>query len=65
MADISVLTQQRLLNIGDVGANWLDRLDDVVEELQARWGMRVGRPLSGASAAFVAEALTETGDPRC
>jgi streptomycin 6-kinase len=48
--------------MGDVGARWLEDLPGVLRALEARWDVRIGRPLPGGSTAYVAPA--EGGDGR-
>jgi streptomycin 6-kinase len=40
---------------------WLDDLPDLVSQLEESWGIVVGRPLDGATEAYVAEATTTDG----
>jgi streptomycin 6-kinase len=47
-----------------VGAEaWLEELPARIGLLERRWAVRVGRPLAGATAAYVAEATTTDGTP--
>ena len=50
--------------LGPAGRRWLDSLDDMVAELEARWQIRAGETLSGGSHALVATAVTSDGAPR-
>jgi streptomycin 6-kinase len=42
---------------------WLDDLPALVSELEQRWNIRVGAPLTGGHVAYVTEATTTDGDP--
>jgi streptomycin 6-kinase len=44
-------------------ASWLDRLPSLVVELERDWSIAVGRPYSGGTEAFVAEATLDDGTP--
>ena len=46
---------------GEAGAAWLRDLPRIVEELEQRWDVTVGRMLGGGTAAYVAEATTPEG----
>lgn len=47
-----------------VGATaWLDALDELVADLAAGWGLRLGRAYEGGTEAFVAEAWRDDGTP--
>jgi streptomycin 6-kinase len=46
---------------GTAGVAWFEGLDDLVEGLERDWDVIVGRPLSGGSCAYVAEATTMDG----
>jgi streptomycin 6-kinase len=43
--------------------DWLDELPALVAELESRWRITVGRVYPDATEAFVAEAITDGGDP--
>ena len=60
MSDVRVplLVQQRVAQLGPAGAAWLAGLDGLVADLERRWSIRVGAPLSGGSASYVARART-------
>lgn len=49
--------------LGSEGERWVDQLAMTVADLEARWGLTVGEAISGGSAAFVAEAVTDDGTP--
>ncbi len=42
-------------------SEWLDRLPALVAELEREWSISVGRPYSGGTEAFVAEAMRDDG----
>lgn len=42
---------------------WLDDLPALVSDLEQRWNIRIGEPLTGGHVAYVAEAMTTDGDP--
>lgn len=46
---------------GEAGRTWLSALPDIVEQLAARWSLRVGRAFEGGSVAFTAPAEREDG----
>ncbi|WP_369069744.1 aminoglycoside phosphotransferase family protein [Kineococcus terrestris] len=47
-----------------VGAgDWLDDLPGLLAHLEGRWDVAVGRPFTGATEAYVAEATTTSGRP--
>lgn len=52
----------RAKSAGRAGEAWLDSLDTVVAELENKWHISVGQPLTGGSHAFVAYADGERGE---
>lgn len=50
---------KKVKTLGEIGQKWLDDLDDLINSLEEKWEIKVGRVLSGGSEAFVAEAITE------
>ena len=54
-------TQARVASLGDVGAQWVARLPDILSDLAARWSITIGDPLPGGSASYVALAATADG----
>ena len=46
---------------GEAGRSWLSALPDIVEELAARWSLRVGHAFEGGSVAFTAPAERDDG----
>ena len=57
--NVPEVVRTRALALG--AADWLDELPSLVETIEAEWSISVGRPLSGGSEAFVAEATLEDG----
>ncbi|MBE3000343.1 phosphotransferase [Nocardiopsis sp. HNM0947] len=55
------LVRQRATRLGAAGTAWLNGLEDLVAELEQRWAITVGPPLSGGSAAYVARARDAEG----
>lgn len=51
----------RLQHLGDEGRSWLAGLEQLVTELESEWGCRVGDPVEGGSAAFIANAVDRHG----
>lgn len=47
-----------------MGADWHRALPATLAELEELWSVRIGRPLPGGSASYVAEATTRDGGPR-
>lgn len=48
---------QRALAAGRLGVKWMDELPGLVDDLSVRWGIEVGLPMAGGSAALVAPAV--------
>lgn len=59
--EVPALVRRRALAMGNVGAAWLEGLDETVARVAAEWDLQVGRVLDGGSGALVAEA-TLPGD---
>lgn len=64
--------QAAVINISEVLRNhavtadagqWLDELPALLGDLERQWDITLGRPLAGASEAYVVEATTSTGQP--
>ena len=55
------LARQRALSNGAVGGRWLDALPGVVGELVEQWGLALGEPHAGGTAAFVVGAVDGDG----
>jgi len=65
MAERIALNEKVLSNVashGKAGASWLANLPFLVQSLEDRWAIRVGRPFGNATEAYVAEALTQDGE---
>jgi len=63
MAERIALNEKVLSNVasrGEAGASWLASLPFLVQSLEDRWAIRVGRTFGSATEAYVAEALTQT-----
>lgn len=64
MTRLQPLVRARVARLGDVGAAWAEALPSRLDELCARWGLSLGRPLPGGSAGYVVGARTAAGAPR-
>lgn len=53
--------RRKALAVGSDGERWLDRLGQVVADLEAEWRLEVGDAMAGGSGAFVAKAVTADG----
>jgi streptomycin 6-kinase len=56
------VVSRRAVSEGEAGLAWLADLDDVLASLERDWGLTIGPALPGGTAAFVAEATTQTGE---
>lgn len=61
LAGLPEVVRNRALAAG--AEAWLDGLPELVAELEREWELRVGRPLSGGTEAFVAEVALSDGGP--
>jgi len=61
--EVPELVRQRALAYGDAGRQWLKDLPLVVAGLSERWGLEIGNPFGGGTAAFVTAATDRTGRP--
>jgi len=52
--EVPEAVRRKALALGPPGGRWLSRLGTVVAELERAWQFRVGPPLAGGSAAYVA-----------
>jgi len=59
--DVPDLVRQRAMANGVAGRRWLDDLPEVVAALAERWGLEIGEPLQGGTAAFVTAATDRSG----
>ncbi|WP_077604968.1 aminoglycoside phosphotransferase family protein [Oceanobacillus sojae] len=60
--EIPPLVISRATANGEAGKKWLEKLNDVILELENQWKIRVGQTLFGGSTAFVANAVNEQGN---
>lgn len=60
-ASIPEIVRRRAVAAGEHA--WLAELPDIVSRLEAEWGFRAGRSLSGGSEALVMEVVLEEGTP--
>ena len=58
---VPLLVRQRVARLGPAGAAWLAGLAGLVADLEQRWSIRVGEPLAGGSASYVARVRTADG----
>lgn len=54
--EIPPLVISRAASIGEVGTEWLKKLNDTILDLENQWKIKVGQTLFGGSTAFVANA---------
>lgn len=59
--DLPALLRQRADRLGAEGRSWVASLPGLVADLERRWSITVGEPLSGGSASYVARARTADG----
>lgn len=55
------LTRARVSSLGDRGADWAERLPQVLADLAGDWGLQLGRSLPGGSNSYVVPARTPDG----
>lgn len=55
------IVREKATSAGDVGAGWVEQLPSLAAVLEQQWSVRIGQPLPGGTAAFVAQAHTVTG----
>ncbi|HEU5485304.1 MAG TPA: aminoglycoside phosphotransferase family protein [Microlunatus sp.] len=55
------LTRARLASLGDRGAEWADRLPELLADLARDWGLDLGTPLPGGSNSYVVHAVAADG----
>ncbi len=55
------VVQERAAQLGDVGLAWQLGLPELIADLEHRWTISVGEPLTGGTAAHVARARTADG----
>ena len=61
---IPQLMQHRLLQLGEIGAGWLERLDTLLNTLQQRWQVTVREQLHGGTEALVLLCTYSAESPR-
>jgi streptomycin 6-kinase len=61
--DVPREVRQKAEWLGAGGARWLARLPEVIGELESDWQVVVGATLRGGSDSYVAEAMTNAGEP--
>lgn len=59
--EVQGVIRQRIAHLGDQGEHWLVGLADLVADLEPRWSITVGQPLTGGTASYVARARTADG----
>ena len=57
------LTRARVASLGDRGADWAERLPQLLADLAHDWGLQLGRSLPGGSNSYVVRAVTPDGTP--
>lgn len=53
--------RRKAFAVGAAGQRWLHELDQVLADLAVEWGLELGEPIVGGSAAYVTEAVTADG----
>jgi streptomycin 6-kinase len=56
--EVQPVVRERARRLGSAGLRWLDGLPALVDELAREWSIRLGAPLPGGSASYVAAART-------
>ncbi|MHB8298027.1 MAG: hypothetical protein ACYDDW_05545, partial [Dermatophilaceae bacterium] len=46
--------REKAAQLGDAGAAWLSGLPELIADLERRWSVTTGEPLTGGTAAYVA-----------
>jgi streptomycin 6-kinase len=57
------LQRRRAELLGPEGQAWIDRLPDLISDLQKRWRIRIGSGMAGGTEGLVLAAMTEEGVP--
>ncbi|MCS6758296.1 MAG: antibiotic biosynthesis monooxygenase [Candidatus Devosia euplotis] len=57
------VVRRRAVSEGQQGLDWLAELDVVLAGLEQNWEITIGPTLAGGTTAFVAQAITATGEP--
>lgn len=53
--------RRKLAHLDEQGSRWLSELPNLIHDVERRWSITVGRPMSGGTAAFIARARTSAG----
>ncbi len=64
MIEVAPAVRRKAVALGPLGQRWLRDLDEIVEDLVAQWGLRLGAQLDGGSGSSVAHAATIVGADR-
>ncbi|GGV23282.1 hypothetical protein GCM10010277_02770 [Streptomyces longisporoflavus] len=59
--EVQPLVRQKARSLGIAGEQWLAGLPGLIDDLERRWSIDVGQPLSGGSSSYVARARTGDG----
>ncbi|MDP1793318.1 MAG: aminoglycoside phosphotransferase family protein [Acidimicrobiales bacterium] len=60
---LNEIVTRKIAMLGDVGAGWLENLDEIVNGYATAWGFTIGESLDGGSHAYVAEVVRHDGTP--
>jgi streptomycin 6-kinase len=60
-SEVPELARRKAVALGPVGLEWLDALPSLLKDLEREWGIDIGSPFAGGSAAYVASAVTAHG----
>lgn len=60
-AAVPPLVRAKAESLGRPGLTWLDGLGELITEMEQRWSITVGQPISGGTASYVAHARTASG----
>jgi streptomycin 6-kinase len=59
---VPITVRQKAISLGVEGEYWLKQLDEVIQLLEQKWKIKLGKSLNGGSESFVAEVITENGE---
>ena len=59
--EVPEAVRRKAVAVGAEGERWLRELGRIVAELEAEWGLQVGKAITGGSGGFVANAVTADG----
>jgi streptomycin 6-kinase len=64
LAEITVsdMLQRTIAQFGNAGREWFEALPGTITRLEAKWGVRVGRPFEMAGVSYTAEATRSDGE---